>query len=186
MKKSFFLFVLVFASTILLAQVKGGIGLKGGLNYAKLDISGISTSGKTGYHGGAFVLLRLGMIGIQPEFIFSQQGSEVNIAGWESDYVNIPLMLKIYLVAGLNIQMGPQFGFINKAELNGQNVENLVKNSDISAGLGIGWDAPLGFSADARYNLGISNNNSGLFNNSVKNQVFQLSLGFKIFRFGKK
>jgi hypothetical protein len=49
------------------------IGIKGGLNYSKLEIPDISTSHKTGYHLGAYSLFKFGKIGLQPEFIFSQQ-----------------------------------------------------------------------------------------------------------------
>lgn len=168
------------------AQAKIAIGLKGGLNYSKVDVSNLSSSAKTGIHGGAFALFRFAKVGIQPELILSQQGSKVDFDNLESDYINIPIILKIYLVAGLNLQVGPQFGFLNKAELDNQDVKDLLKKSDISAGLGFGWDAPFGLIFDARYNLGITDNNDNLYNEAIKNQVIQLSVGFRIFKFGKK
>jgi Outer membrane protein beta-barrel domain len=186
MKKIIFTILIVIQAILANGQVKFAAGIKGGLNFSKLDVNNISTSGKTGYHAGAFALFRFAKIGIQPEVILSQQGSTVNLDEWELSYINIPLILKIYLAAGVNLQLGPQFGFVNKQELDGIGGADLVKSSDISAGLGLGWDAPFGLTADARYNIGITDNSSGSTTNAVKNQVFQLSIGFKIIRLGKK
>lgn len=172
------------------------IGLKGGLNFANLDVTNPAATyeNRTGWHGGALVLAKFGKIGIQPEVIFSQQGSNVQYNTSQSftsnfDYVNIPVMLKLYTVAGLNLQVGPQFGFLtNDPEVldpDGQPITNAYKNSDISLGLGVGWDLPLGLSIDARYNLGLSEINDNPSLEVTRNQVWQVSAGFKLFRLGK-
>ena len=162
------------------------IGIKGGLNYSKLEIPDISTSHKTGYHLGAYSLFKFGKIGLQPEFIFSQQGSKVDLGNWDAKYINIPIILKLYLAAGFNLQAGPQFGFLNKAELDGNNIKDDLKNSDVSLGLGLGWDLPVGLKLDARYNMGLTDNSDDPAYETIKSQVFQLSLGFRILHLGKK
>ncbi len=162
------------------------IGIKGGLNYSKLEIPDISTSSKTRYHLGAYSLFKFGKLGLQPEFIFSQQGSKVDLGHWDTKYINIPVILKLYLAAGFNLQAGPQFGFLNKAELDGNSIEDNIKKSDVSLGLGLGWDAPIGLKFDARYNMGVTNNSDDPAYETIKSQVFQLSLGFRIFHLGKK
>ncbi len=162
------------------------IGIKGGLNYSKLEIPDISTSSKTGYHLGAYSLFKFGKLGLQPEFIFSQQGSKVDLGHWDTKYINIPVILKLYLAAGFNLQAGPQFGFLNKAELDGNSIEDNIKKSDVSLGLGLGWDAPIGLKFDARYNMGVTNNSDDPAYETIKSQVFQLSLGFRILHLGKK
>jgi hypothetical protein len=161
------------------------IGIKGGLNFSKLEISTFNTSNKTGYHAGAYSLFKFGKIGLQPEFIFSQQGSKVNLDDWDTKYINIPIILKVYVAGGFNLQAGPQFGFLNKAELNGNSIEDDLKNADVSVGLGIGWDLPLGLKFDARYNLGLTDNSDDPAYETIKSQVFQLSAGFRIFHLGK-
>lgn len=188
MKKLLILTAILCLNLFVNAQAKIAIGLKGGLNFSKIDVSNLTSSRKTGVHGGAFALFKFAKVGIQPELILSQQGSEVNFDDLESNYINIPIILKIYMAAGVNLQIGPQFGFLNKAELEGSgDVKDKLKKADISAGLGIGWDAPFGLTLDARYNLGLTDNNEDLFNReTVKNQVFQISVGFKIIRLGKK
>jgi len=162
------------------------IGIKGGVNFSKLEIPDINTSSKTGYHFGAYSLLKFGKLGIQPEVIFSQQGSKVDLGNWDAKYINIPVILKLYLAAGFNLQAGPQFGFLNKAELDGNSIKQDLKKADVSLGLGLGWDTPIGLNIDARYNLGMTDNSDDSAYETIKNQVFQLSLGFRIFHLGKK
>jgi hypothetical protein len=199
MKKILLVGVLVLGGLSAFSQAQVAIGIKGGLNFANIDASSINAAynSRTGYHAGAFVLVKLGKIGIQPELIYSKQGSSVSINSTtiESnyDYFNIPVILKLYTVAGINIQVGPQFGFasgnIPYSTLNGQGQSvtafDKLKGSDISAALGLGWDAPFGLTVDARYNLGLTKINEGLLAKDVKNQVIQISLGFKLFKFGK-
>jgi hypothetical protein len=162
------------------------IGIKGGVNFSKLEIPDIKTSNKTGYHFGGYSLFKFGKLGLQPEIIFSQQGSKVDLGNWDTKYINIPIIVKLYLAAGFNIQAGPQFGFLNMAELDGNSIEDDLKKSDVSLGLGLGWDTPVGLKLDARYNLGLTDNSDDPAYETIKSQVFQLSLGFRIFNVGKK
>jgi hypothetical protein len=48
----------------------------------------------------------------------------------------------------------------------------------------VGWDLPFGLSIDGRYNWGLSDINSGADAASVKNQVWQFSVGYKLLKFG--
>ena len=93
---------------------------------------------------------------------------------------------KHYLGAGFNLQGGPQFGFLNKAELDGNSIKENLKTADFSVGLGVGWDTPIGLKLDARYNLGLTDNSDDPAYATIKSQVFQLSLGFGIFKLGNK
>jgi hypothetical protein len=175
------------------------IGLKGGLNFANVDTksAGETYKNRTGYNFGAFALFKFSKIGLQPEILFSKQGStvHVNTQDFKSDfsYVNVPILLKLYTIAGINIQVGPQFGFLTAASqqvLNTQNqtvtqnIKSDIKGSDISAAFGLGWDLLFGLSIDARYNLGLTKINSQASSDATKNQVFQVSVGYKIFKLG--
>ena len=190
---------LCFCSASLLAQVQVAVGIKGGPNFSKLDIgSSIADTCKSraGIHAGAFALIKVTKIGIQPEIQFSKQGSKfkVNTQSLDAnfDYINVPIVLKLYLAAGLNLQAGPQFGFLSNVtgkiqDANGQTIsiaKGLYKDSDLSAVFGIGWDLPFGLMAEARYNLGLQRiqNNPAL--DATKNQVIQVSLGYKLLKFG--
>jgi hypothetical protein len=193
-------------STLAFSQAQFAVGIKAGPNFAKINAEEDAMTNyknRTGFHGGAFALIKITKIGIQPEIIFSQQGSTVTVNSQDFEqnfsYINIPIILKLYTVAGINIQAGPQFGFVNKAEApvltsatsttwTVQDVKDRAKGSDLTLALGLGWDLPFGLTIDARYNLGLSKIYEDAPSNETedaKNQVIQLSLGYKLFKFGK-
>ncbi len=191
MKKSILsiLMVVVLAGAAM-GQAEVSLGIKGGANFANLDVSDFSGSlkNKTGFHGGAFALFKFAKFGIQPELIFSQQGSKIRFDAEDIegsfDYINIPVILKLYTVLGLNLQIGPQFGFLSKAEFDSDNVKDSFKNSDTSLALGVGWELPMRLTVDARYNLGLSDISDDPAFDTIKNQVWQISVGYKLFKFG--
>lgn len=186
------------------SQAQFSLGLKGGLNLSKINFDNAASNldNRTGFHGGAFALIKITKIGIQPEILFSKQGStfEFDNTNYEAnfDYINVPIIFKLYLVAGLNIQLGPQFGFLSTQELintaNGvkdpQDAKDLFdKKSDLAIAFGAGWDLPFKLTLDARYNVGLSDiemQPQGSANPvTFKNQVVQISLGYKFIKLGK-
>lgn len=191
---------LVLAATFASAQVQFSVGLKGGPNFSKLDVNSSPVENyknRAGFHGGAFMLVKVSKIGIQPEILFSKQGSNFNFSGSDYksnfDYINIPVMLKLYTVAGINLQLGPQIGFLANAggdaiNSNGTPVDNtksLYKKSDLSAAFGVGWDLPFGLMVEGRYNLGLSKIQDNPDLDATKNQVIQVSVGYKLIKIGK-
>lgn len=199
------LLVLGFISVVgaATAQVQFSAGLKGGPNFAKLDVNqspAENYKNRAGFHGGAFMLIKVSKIGIQPEVLFSKQGSKFTLNGNKLssnfDYINIPIMLKLYTVAGINLQLGPQIGFLassgGKAVQNTgngaqavSNAKSLYKSSDLSAAFGVGWDLPFGLMIEGRYNLGLSKIQDNPDLDATKNQVIQVSLGYKLIKIGK-
>ncbi len=198
-------FILV-ASQQVYSQAQLAIGIKAGPNFAKINTEASASENyksRAGFHGGAFVLIKVAKIGIQPEIIFSQQGSkvEINNQNFESNfsYLNIPIILKLYTVGGFNLQAGPQFGFVTSAESPIQDqlnpgsykvtdVKDKMKSSDFTVALGLGWDLPFGLTIDARYNLGLSkiyDQAPSQQTANAKNQVIQVSLGYKLINLGK-
>lgn len=218
MKKRLILIV-SFVSLISMAsfaQIRFDVGLKGGLNFSSLNTSASvaqNYNNRTGYHAGIYAMLKLTKFAIQPEIVFSKQGQNFSVSSSSNlsssyDYINIPIMIKFYLVGGLNLQAGPQFGFlasasgdlINKttgAISSGQDLKDYVKSSDVSIGVGAGWDFPFGLNITARYNAGLSDINkytggtipstltSSVGTSEAKNQVFQFSVGYRLFKLGK-
>jgi hypothetical protein len=182
------------------AQASVGIGIKGGLNFAKLNGSqslSANYNNRTGYHFGGYALIKVGKIGIQPEILFSKQGATytVNTTTFDGNfnYINIPVLLELYTVAGINIQLGPQLGFASGGQakytfnnvVTTQNYSSVIKNNDFSVAMGLGWDLPFGLSVDARYNLGLSNINNSTASGEIKNQVIMVSAGYRLFKLGK-
>jgi hypothetical protein len=201
MKKIALIFSIMLISTLSWSQAQFSIGLKGGPNFASINTKegpGENYKSRTGFHVGAFALIKLTKIGIQPEILFSQQGSKLSTSGKDFEtnftYFNVPIILKLYTIAGINLQLGPQFGFVTKAErdyfdaqsnsVKTEDIKSKLKGSDMSVAIGAGWDLPFGLTIDGRYNLGLSdiNDSSG---ESVKNQVWQFSVGYKFIKLGK-
>ncbi|WP_462251066.1 porin family protein [Ekhidna sp.] len=183
MKKTLLTLTLALISIGAFSQASVSIGIKAGANFANTNISGSESI--TALHAGAYGLIKFANLGVQPEVLFSKQGSDLSGASEVNlDYVNIPVMLKFYFPAGLNLQAGPQFGvLLNAEDGSGNDIKSDIKNSDLSAAVGAGWDAPFGLNFTARYVFGLSDNDDG-FGTEVKNQTFQLSIGYRLFKLG--
>ncbi len=190
MKRILVTFLFTFIAVFTFGQVKLGIGIKAGANFANTNISSINSDAITSFHAGAYALIKAGNIGVQPEVLISRQGSEFSLRGESAEldlsYLNIPVMLKFYLPLGLNVQAGPQFGILKKAEDKvGSDIKNKLKSSDLSVGFGAGWDASFGLQLSARYLLGLSDINDTLgFTNEIKSKIFQVSIGYQLFKLG--
>jgi len=175
MKKICIVFCLFIGSLSVTAQ---GIdfGIKAGVNFANIsDASGLDN--RTGFTGGIFAAINFNeKVGIQGDLLYSQQGAEFDSEKIDLNYVNVPVVIKYFLVQGLNIQAGPQFGFV--VDDNVKEVFNNVADSesfDLSGVVGAGYDLPLGIRLAARYNFGLSDVIDGA---DGKNSVVTLSVGY--------
>lgn len=208
MKKIIVTLLFASASIFSFSQSQFAVGVKAGPNFANIntDASAIQNyESRTGWHAGAFLQIRGEKIGFQPEIIFSQQGSKFKYNTNEPSlkqnfsYVNIPLIFKLYTIGGINLQVGPQIGLLTSAEredfvsgssgpITKQDIKDDLNKTDFSLALGVGVDFPFGLTLDGRYNWGLSDNDDGAVTNSgapigqIKNQVWQISLGYKFFR----
>jgi len=167
MKKTLIISLVVATLAISNTYGQTKFGVKGGLNFASASIEGadgLDTKSKTGFHGGIFLAFKLNKIAIQPEALWSVQGVTTSFDDFgvpveldtDLNYVNIPIMVKIYLIKGLHLELGPTFGLLISAETAGIDVKEELKSSDISASFGVGYDAIMGLGGGIRYNLGVS------------------------------
>lgn len=191
MKKTLLTISLALISMVVFSQAKLEIGLKAGLNSSNVDIDDPASNieSASAFHGGLYTLIKLGKLGIQPEILYSPQNNEnvTALGNIESQkvYIDIPVMVKLYLVAGVNIQAGPQFGILTSAETAGVDVKDNLKGSDVSAAIGAGWDAPFGLQANVRYIIGLSDiNDLAGSTTAIKNRTLQISVGYKLFKLG--
>ena len=91
-------------------------------------------------------------------------------------------MLKFYPVGGLNLQVGPQFGFLMDGErkynsLLGSGTEDITeyyKKSDLSVSVGAGYDFDFGLNFDFRYNLGVKDINNVANGEEARSRIFLL------------
>ena len=129
------------------------------------------------------------------------------------NYINIPVMFKYYPTGSLNVQAGPQFGILasSKGDLNNvqggvfagqpvfnQDLSSYLKSTDFSIVVGAGINLPANLNLAVRYTIGITNINKNspgaTFPNNLepsfstaftRNQVFQVSVGYALRKFGK-
>jgi hypothetical protein len=153
-------------------------GPKLGANFATFgDLS--SFDNEIGFVGGAFFGLKFSKIGIQTEVLYSQQGEDFGFDQFNLDYINIPIAIKIYVLGSLNLQLGPQFGFLINDNIIDDVVESIEKESfDLNAFGGLGLDLPLNLNVDARYIFDISDNFTA---SGFGNGFFSLAVGFSFF-----
>jgi len=183
MKRNVLSMVLLALAIMVSAQAKVEIGLKGGVNLASLSSDNEDLeSNVTAYHGGAYGLIKVAKFGIQPEALFSKRGGD----DIDMNYLDVPVIFKLYLAGGINLQAGPQFGILLNAEDDqGEDVKDFISNSDLSAAVGAGWDLPMGLNITARYIIGIKDvNEFPGSSDDIKNNTFQLSLGYSLFKVG--
>jgi hypothetical protein len=191
MKKSLLLIAVAFISFASLSAQEVRFGIKGGVNLASIsgdDYGLASLDSRTGFHIGGLVEIPLvGKFSVQPEILYSSQGSKYNFFAQDGDikldYVTVPIMAKYNIIAGLSAELGPVIGVLVKAEEDdgdtSEDVKELFKSTDVGIGIGASYRLPMGVFFGLRYNKGISDINDDP-DNSGKNQnnVFQVSAGY--------
>lgn len=188
MKKIIFAGILTVMGFALHAQ-KAQFGLKGGVNFSTLEYETHEENEmKSGFHVGGLVHIHVSRnFAVQPELVFSSQGSEFNDDEGNQthvslSYINVPVMLQYMTGGGFRIQTGPQVGFLLGAEAEVGDVQlevdDAYKSTDFSWAFGAGYQFPGGFGIDARYNLGLSNINDAT-SVEVKNRVFQVGVFYQ-------
>ncbi len=165
-----------FISTTVFSQ-ELDLGIKLGSNFASISDAQQGSSTRTGIQAGIFGGVKFNdKIAIKLDVLYSQQGADFDAGTFDLTYVNLPFVLKYYLVSGLHIQAGPQFGILvddSIKDLYEEIVE--AETSDISGIIGVGYDLPLGLRVEGRYNFGLTDI---LEDSNIKNSVLTLSVGF--------
>jgi len=173
MKKLIVAVIAVIMGTTVYSQSLD-LGIKLGANFANIsDVTDMSS--KTGFQGGVFAGIKFNKVAIQGDILYSQQGAKFKLGDFDLDYVNVPIVVKYYLIQGLNIQAGPQFGFVvgDKTEEGYEYNKN-----DVSGIVGLGYDMPFGIRVDARYGMGFTEIIKDPGEDKGKNTVFSVALGY--------
>jgi len=169
-------------------------GIKAGVNVSNFtgaDFPNVETSSLTSYHAGFFVRIPFGKLAVQPELLFSEQGSKFkdqngNEEEYKVKYINIPIMLQFHF-SSLFLEIGPQIGFKVDEDIPDPNIDDFAKSNDFAGAIGAGYQFG-GLGIGARYVVGLSNVSDFDIPNSdtdFKNGVWQFSL-FYTFRTKKK
>jgi len=207
MKKIILIGLSVLSFTFIQAQKKINLGIKGGINFSNLNnISDNSyKKSKTGINFGLLAEISLSdKFSIQPEILYSTQGVKTDVylnalaypgpgpdpifqpstekGKYIFDYIQIPVLAKIYLIENLSFEIGPSFNFLTKSEQKSesQTYRNIGKDFEFSGVLGLSYKLNKTLFVSSRFFKGFSKafiydpNN---FDNA-KNYGFQFDIGF--------
>ncbi|MEO6848587.1 MAG: porin family protein [Chthoniobacterales bacterium] len=171
-------------------------GVKAGLNLANISVSdaaGASYSMKPDFHAGVLAdIPLLGKLSLQPEVVYSGQGSDVKDGSekgkYDLQFINVPVLVRYEILRGLNIETGPQLGLLLGAKVkpdggSSTDIKDELKTADFGWTLGASYLLPLNLGFDVRYNLGLTNTVKDSGNGSIKNGVLQVGV---FYLFGKK
>lgn len=148
---------------------ESNFGIKGGYNLAAVSFEGEGETGQRhsfhiGFYGESFLTNGLAL---QPEFIYSQQGYEIQDDSGtftqKLNYINVPLMLKAYPTGSFFLESGPQVGisishkeeFDSNFNLFDTSQEFEPRNFDWGVNFGAGFKTETGLSLGVRYHLGL-------------------------------
>jgi hypothetical protein len=195
MKKTLLLIVLL-AGTLSGFSQKFSIGVKAGLNLAKEDDTPNGSTGTVSTDrrasivlGGYMTFMINDKFGIQPELLYSGQGGQITSGGFtEKDkfaYLNVPVLFRYQPVPMFNLHTGPQLGLLLSAkESDGTNtvdIKDQVKSSDLGWVFGFGFDTPIKLNFAFRVIAGLGNINKDTSTDKIKNNVIQITVGYKLF-----
>ncbi len=200
MKKKLLTALIICAVSInvFAADAKYKYGVKLGMNISEFNNS--SAKNKTGFAIGGLMNYNLSDNWVlQPELLYSEKGSKLNISAIMGNmnlkdkisYIDLPILFKYVFTKVKTVKpslfLGPDFAFKMKAKVTGSNTFGAVipdkdeKAKGFVAGLVFGGDLEYkNFIFDARYELGLTKASEDSHSpKSMKNRVFQFSVGYK-------
>ena len=204
----------IFTATSVQAQTTGvHVGPTAGMTLSVLDGQlNRTASFKPGFVGGAAVRWRPSVrVAVQAELVYAQQGvsNKLDFGPYPGEskvklnYLNLPILLKIYAGNVVNFQFGPQFGLLLSGRRVGQSgyysgssgsgyvtedidVKGRYKGDFALCG-GVGVDLANGFMASARINYGLSDIDNDVSTTSLRqalgiggihNRTIQFTVGY--------
>lgn len=151
-------------------------GVKAGLNMSTMSNDMLfdpNFSMGIGFRVGALVNLHwgkrtanslngTGLWGVQPEIIYSNQVVKSDGGDVKMNYIQVPIMLKVYPTSALSFEVGPEFSYLlstspdtmaaDGAEVNVGDCKGLI----MGAGVGAAYELDFGLVVGARYSLGLT------------------------------
>lgn len=178
MKKLMLIAVLMIAGSMSVQAQFLKFGVKAGANFANLKgDDDANFDSYTSFHFGVITQINVtDNFAIQPELLYSSQGAKVNQEAFDIkyDYITVPVLLKYYILSNkLSLEAGPQFAFLVN-----DNVGETFRTEafEFAAVGGLGIDITKSLFVQARYVAGLTDTSKDA---KIKNEVVQLSLGFK-------
>lgn len=123
---------------------------------------------------------------IQPELMYSSQGTSFSEDALKLNYFILPIMAKYYFVDQISFEAGPQFGYLLSAksefsEQDNSDVTYQYRDLDFGVSLGFGYKLNSGINFSLRYYFGLASiyyyTDFG-YDWKISNRVFQVSIGY--------
>lgn len=196
MKKFFVLIAAAIVSMSAMAQVQ--FGAKVGFDMTNFWGEDVEHGMKPSYQAGLVMEYKFSpKFAIAPEVVFASQGGkfkaiEMNLFGldvsknvtFNTNYINVPVMLKYYVSPAFSIDFGPQVGFnvYSKISVEGYDkaydLKDNTKGVDFGLGLGGTYNLTENAFVQARYTMGMTKVFDGDYNKE-KNGNIQIAFGMK-------
>jgi len=183
MKKTLLSVMLAACAALSANAQKLSFGVKGGLTISRLTQFDDTKARASIFAGGFANIAFTDAISIQPELLYSGQGTKHELPGddatYRLNYINIPVMFQYRLIPEFYLEAGPQLGFMvaahTKAGKVSVDIKDACKTTDFGLGFGLGYQFPVGVGIAARYMFGLTN----VFENTredYKNSVAQIGV----------
>ena len=188
MKKVIIMLAAAMISMGAMAQVQ--FGAKVGADLTNFWGEDVDHGMKPGYQFGVLMEYKFNdKFAIAPEAVFAAQGGKHDYdhgdVTYNTNYINVPVMLKCYVTPNFAIDLGPQVGFnvYSKVTSDLGDVDNTVdlkddtKAVDFGVGLGATYSLTENAFLQARYTMGLTE----VFDNDAKakNGNIQVAFGWK-------
>lgn len=148
--------------------VKAGVNLSNMSNDMTFDPAfsmgaGFQIGALVNFHWGqrtASSLPGTGLWGLQPELLFSNQVIKSDGGDVKLNYIKVPIMLKVYPLANLGIEVGPEFSYLVASSPEYVKFDGAVvkvgdcNGLDIGLGVGLAYELNCGLMFGARYSTG--------------------------------
>lgn len=151
-------------------------GVKAGLNMSTMsnDMSfDPNFSMGMGFRVGALVNLHwgkrtanslngTGLWGVQPEIVYSNQVVKSDGGDIKMNYIQVPIMLKVYPTSALSFEVGPEFSYLLSTSpdtMAADGVEFTIgdcKGLTMGASVGVAYELDFGLAIGVRYSLGFT------------------------------
>ena len=186
------------------ANAQIDLGVKGGLNFPTLSgdsrqLIGDQTKFRTDFYVGGYANYKVtDQISFQPELLYSKQGAGIKNSGNSNSKIvthniNIPLMGRYEIMEGLNVEFGPQLGFLVSAKGKTEEgktdtkvkITDNFKTFDFGLNFGAGYKVTDELEINARFTKGLSNINNvfpaGMNDNyKITNTYFSVGVAYKL------
>ncbi len=196
MKKVFVLIAAAIVCMSASAQVQ--FGGKVGFDLTNFWGSDVEHGMKPSYQVGLLMEYKMSpKFAIAPEVVFASQGGKYKAIDlnffnldiqktvtFNTNYINIPVMLKYYVTPAFSVDLGPQLGINVYSKYSIEGVDDAIdikdntKTVDLGVGLGGTYNLTDNAFVQARYTMGMTKVFDGDYNKE-KNGNIQIAFGMK-------